>query len=342
MQKKISIITTVYNEPAEWLARCFDSVTEQADEDVELVIVDDGSAHATAAFCDEYAERHTGCKLIHQLNGGVSSARNTGLNACAGDYVTFLDADDLIEPGAIKALRQYIETDAQLIIANVVSVRNGVASDIRVLPLSDRAILSDGEKKKMLLDILSNGSDRPASPMGMQTCWGKLYSLPFLKEHGIRFHEGLKVAEDVCFLAACVNRDDCKIVYADMTMYRRHINTQSLMNRVMPDIFRNDACFIDELKRITSERANDPSVAAAMNKRYCLCVFGLCRYFICHRDNPMTDAEKAAALRELISSEPYRTGIRKTPLRLMTKKNALRLLLLKLRMVRSFMKMTQR
>lgn len=340
MPKKISVISTVYNEPESWLARCFDSVTEQSDGRVELIIADDGSGPEAAAFCDRYAKRHSHCRVIHQDNRGVASARNAGLDACSGDYVMFLDADDRLAPGAIKALLPYVGTDAQMIICNVVTVREGVPAKSRVLPFADGTVLSRSQKKNLLLDILANGCSTPSCPVGMQTCWGKLYSLPFLRSNRIRFCENLRVAEDICFFADCVSRSRGSIIYADRTLYRRYINPRSLMNRFLPDIRRNDEYFIAELKRIVSGKISDVRMESAMNKRYCLCVFGICRYFICHRSNPMTDAEKAEMLRELAASEPYRTGIRQTPLRLMTRKNALKLLLLKLRMEPLFIRTT--
>ena len=92
----ISVVVPVYNVRP-WLRRCLDSVLAQTFTDWECILVDDGSTDGSGAVCDEYAARDPRFTVIHKENGGVSSARNAGLDAAKGEYIQFLDSDDWID-----------------------------------------------------------------------------------------------------------------------------------------------------------------------------------------------------------------------------------------------------
>lgn len=89
----LSIITPVYNVEA-WLPACIESVLSQSFQDWELILVNDGSSDRSGEICDEYSARDSRIRVIHKINGGVNTARNTGIQASKGEYITFIDADD--------------------------------------------------------------------------------------------------------------------------------------------------------------------------------------------------------------------------------------------------------
>lgn len=96
-ESKISIIVPVYKvEP--YLRKCLDSIVRQTHQNLEIILVDDGSPDSCGTICDEYAEKDGRIKVIHKGNGGVASARNVGLDAVSGDYIGWVDSDDWIEP----------------------------------------------------------------------------------------------------------------------------------------------------------------------------------------------------------------------------------------------------
>ena len=92
----ISIIVPVYNVE-KYLNQCLNSITNQTYKNLEIILVDDGSTDTSGSICDEYAKRDARIKVIHKENGGVSSARNVGLNIATGNYIGFVDSDDWIE-----------------------------------------------------------------------------------------------------------------------------------------------------------------------------------------------------------------------------------------------------
>ena len=93
----ISIIVPVY-KAEKYLSRCVDSILGQTYKDLEVILVDDGSPDGSGVLCDAYAAKDSRVRVIHKENGGVSTARNVGLDAAGGDYISFVDSDDYVDP----------------------------------------------------------------------------------------------------------------------------------------------------------------------------------------------------------------------------------------------------
>ena len=111
---QLSIIVPVYNVK-EYLPTCLDSILAQPFSDYEILLIDDGSKDGSGEICDNYASKDTRIKVIHKSNGGLSSARNAGLDQCMGNYISFIDSDDYLVgdyySDAIKLLNQDISID---------------------------------------------------------------------------------------------------------------------------------------------------------------------------------------------------------------------------------------
>ena len=115
---KISVIVPVYNTER-FLQRCIDSVLAQTYQDFELLLIDDGSKDSSGAICDEYAAQDARVRVFHKKNGGVSSARNLGLDNVRGEWITFVDADDWIESEMLELLlRKGEETGADIVMGD--------------------------------------------------------------------------------------------------------------------------------------------------------------------------------------------------------------------------------
>lgn len=114
-QPLVSVIIPVFNVE-KYLKECIDSVVSQTYQNIEILLVDDGSADSSGEICDEYAKLHPNIKVIHKENGGLSSARNCGFSESTGDFVYFLDSDDYIDKQAIeKLLAVACENDAEAV-----------------------------------------------------------------------------------------------------------------------------------------------------------------------------------------------------------------------------------
>lgn len=92
----ISVIVPIYNVE-KYLSKCIESIINQTYKDLEIILVDDGSTDSSGKICDEFATKDNRIKVIHKKNGGLSDARNIGLDVCRGNYISFIDSDDYIE-----------------------------------------------------------------------------------------------------------------------------------------------------------------------------------------------------------------------------------------------------
>lgn len=145
----ISVIVPVYKvEP--WLRECVDSILGQTFRDLELILVDDGSPDNCPAICDEYACADSRVRVIHKENGGLSSARNAGLDIARGEYITFVDSDDWIAADMLETLYRLIrDTGAELAIGNLVKCLDGKRLAEDTSPLRDECFDRDGLVKKL-------------------------------------------------------------------------------------------------------------------------------------------------------------------------------------------------
>lgn len=117
-EETISIIIPVYNIE-KFLNKCVDSVLKQTYHNLEIILIDDGSTDKSGAICDDYKSKDNRIKVLHQLNGGLSSARNAGIEIANGEYLAFIDGDDYVEPTLIETLFNACkETNADLSICS--------------------------------------------------------------------------------------------------------------------------------------------------------------------------------------------------------------------------------
>lgn len=184
-EKLLSVIVPVYNVEA-YLPRCVDSILQQSYDNLEVILVDDGSKDGSGRICDEYARRDSRVKVLHKENGGLSSARNAGLDAAAGAYLTFVDSDDWIEPesyGPMIALLE--ETGAALVCGGRYDVDGKTGEKTLGLCPKKRERISAEELVGRI--FLWDGCDSSACD--------KLYRRRLFDK--LRYPEG-KVCEDVC------------------------------------------------------------------------------------------------------------------------------------------------
>ena len=108
MDKTISVIVPVYNVAA-YLPQCMDSLLSQSYRALEIILIDDGSTDGSSGICDAYGAKDCRVKVIHQKNGGAASAKNAGLRIATGEYLSFVDSDDYLEPDAYRFLAEQMQ-----------------------------------------------------------------------------------------------------------------------------------------------------------------------------------------------------------------------------------------
>ena len=134
MGKTISVVIPIYNVAA-YLPQCMDSLLTQSYSDLEIILIDDGSTDDSPALCDAYAKQDARVKVIHQKNGGAASAKNAGLRVATGQYLSFVDSDDYLEPGAYAHMVSLLtETGADAVQCSFRDVYQDGTEDVVTLP----------------------------------------------------------------------------------------------------------------------------------------------------------------------------------------------------------------
>lgn len=110
----VSVVVPVYNVSS-YLEQCLDSVVNQTYKNLEIILVDDGSTDDSGAICDRYAEKDSRIQVIHKENGGLSSARNVGLERITGEWALFIDSDDWIELNTLELLFEQKDERSEIV-----------------------------------------------------------------------------------------------------------------------------------------------------------------------------------------------------------------------------------
>lgn len=187
---KISVIIPVYNA-ADLLPRAVGSILMQEFDDFEVILVNDGSTDSSASVCDEMAEQDMRVRVIHKENGGVSSARNTGLDAARGEFVMFVDADDAIRDDSLE--KMYC-TKSDFVLAGFEKVVDQKVHE-KYSPSSSASYSGTGEISVFFDKVLPTNNTYILN----SACF-KLFRRSILVKNGIRFVEGLSFAEDKVFV----------------------------------------------------------------------------------------------------------------------------------------------
>lgn len=155
----VSIIVPVY-KVEKYLHRCIDSIINQSYRNLEIILVDDGSPDNCGKVCDEYAEQDKRIKVIHKSNGGLSSARNAGLDIANGDYIYFVDSDDYIDTRLVEDnLQLAIEYKADIVCFNLNIIKNGnIIKGFSYFEknIYDTKILKDGLYRGYISEVVWN------------------------------------------------------------------------------------------------------------------------------------------------------------------------------------------
>ncbi len=192
MNPLLSIITPVYNVET-YLDRCVYSVLSQSYRNIELILIDDGSTDGSSLLCDKWKEKDGRVFVVHKENGGVSSARNAGLEIAQGDYITFVDPDDFIAPETYSANMDYLLSHDDIDIIQY-PYCNYVDGEVRDYHKPSAQIFRDGRTI-----FASWWSGTPLE----YVIWNKIYKRYIW--NGVRFAIG-RTSEDTCLVADFVKR----------------------------------------------------------------------------------------------------------------------------------------
>ena len=219
MDALVSILIAVYNtEP--YLRKCLDSVLTQTYNNIEIIIVDDGSTDNSLAICKEYEKKDSRVKVIHQENGGLAVARNTGIINSIGQYLCYLDSDDYIEPDYVEILlREMVAEDADVVVC-------GYYKEISTTKNVTMVYECEGliERKKAFIAMYTDNGFGAYS-------WNKMFKADLIKKEKIFFDPELRMTQDLLWATMYFAKMD-KCVYVGRPLYHYLFNESSACRNI--------------------------------------------------------------------------------------------------------------
>ncbi|TWT25127.1 glycosyltransferase [Planomicrobium sp. CPCC 101110] len=231
-EKLVSIIVPVYNSET-FIGNCITSILQQTYGNIELLLINDGSADGSGKVCEAYAQRDGRIRVLHQENAGPSAARNRGIDAAKGTYIQFVDGDDTIEPHMTKSMVNALGEAHQLVICGFKNM----------LECSDQVISDE------IFCFYKTGSFEKEELLGffgelyrdyyIHFNWNKIYISEIIRENGLRFDCDVIRGEDMLFNLGYLEKcSHVKIIENPFYNYMTS-NSGSITSTFRPDLFEN-------------------------------------------------------------------------------------------------------
>lgn len=217
---KISIIVPVY-KAEKYLNRCIDSILAQTFTDFELLLIDDGSPDRSGEICDEYATKDVRIRVFHRQNGGVSTARNLGIDKAKGEWIYFVDSDDVVLPSALGTFCSLINSHCEFVMAGFYSSdeNNIVREQPRMVRQCELSVLEVLKEMYTPTDFCYQGY-----------LWCKFFQRKIILQNHLRFDESISFNEDRLFIVEYLCCCKTLVSYSTKTIYNYIQRSNSAMS----------------------------------------------------------------------------------------------------------------
>ncbi len=265
MDKLISIVVPVYNVE-KYLDQCIESIVNQTYKNLEIILVDDGSKDSSGKKCNQWSEKDKRIKVIHKENGGLSDARNVGIDCAKGEYITFIDSDDFIACEYIETLYKGIaEMDCDISICN----------PYYYYEEAKEKIIKRYEIKKEY--IIGSALDMTIELMYQKkfdtSAWGKLYKTQLFKKNNIHYPKG-KLYEDIATTYKVFLKAE-KIIFINKNLYYYRQRSNSIMGS---DFNIKEMDYIENAKTMIKDVSEiNPKIEKAAITRFVSANFAIYR-----------------------------------------------------------------
>lgn len=253
--KKVTVVIPIYNVE-KYLKKCLESVVLQSYKNLEIIMINDGSTDCSQEICEEYKNKYENIMLVNKKNEGVSVARNTGINLSTGEYIIFIDADDVLHKHYIEHLVYLLETeDVELAICEYTTetLRDDINREYK------KNII---EKNEVIRDILSN-----VNYGGY--LWNKIFIKSIIIEKNIKFQEGITIWEDLLFVIEYLTNINYCVWINSVLYYYRQRNNSAVANMNLKKT--QDKLYIGE--KIIEYDFNDEMCCRYAKERYSSILF---------------------------------------------------------------------
>ncbi len=305
---KVSIIVPVY-KAEKYISKCIESLISQKLRDIEIILVDDGSPDKSGIICDEYAKKDNRIKVIHKQNGGVSSARNKGIDVATSEYILFVDSDDWVESDYAERLlnvkNKYPENEVACGFKTVSDYEGTLISNV---------IFSEKETESVI--PLEKYMDLVSAWLAQSPC-NKLFKRNVILKENIRFLENISLGEDMYFCLEYYSFCGSEIIRCINKPLYNYIRTdkESLDNKYYPNILEIDKLIYDKLEScLISWGADEEQMKKYNNARFYRYVYALDNTL--RKQNSSCCIKKIKTNNKILRSEEFKNSLSKVTSRI--------------------------
>lgn len=303
LKQGISIIVPVYNGE-KYISQCISGIIKQLKEFDEIIIVDDGSADSTFEICSGFLDSCRQIKLFKKENGGVSSARNYGIERAANEWITFVDADDGLFESSLDVLRSSADSSVSMVVAGFTSKSIPQKRSGKKYFISSQAMIESILCCSAHLDYFPEESRYDG--MGLWPCWGKLFRKSIINEYSIKFSEDLFLGEDLLFnLTYAKNIDEVEFVDEEIYFYR--LSDSSVTAHFQPYRIDNTVKLCSKLKN-ELEGKYEKDFERFVASRAIACY----QLYFASPSNPLGRKERKKKFLDFINSDMFFHAIKNT------------------------------
>ncbi len=252
----VSIVVPVYNVE-KYISQCIESIQRQTYENLQIILVDDGSTDQSGVLCETYAEKDQRIKVIHQQNGGLVAARKRGLECAEGKYVGFVDGDDSIAPDMYQVLTNSLEA------SGADFVHSGYWENEKKRAVNGQRIIEllDKERKCKFLKDAVLGAECYVSP----SIWSKLFKANLIKESYMQISNINQMGEDLINLCICVIKGR-KVALVDGAYYHYRIRPESLSRKKTIEGLKDIIRMYEGICEVLFSYGYDQELASVMDR----------------------------------------------------------------------------
>lgn len=284
----LSVIIPVYNAE-KFLVKCVDSVVGQTYKDTEILLIDDGSKDNSPAMCDEYAQKYKNIRVFHKPNGGATSAYMLGIRECHGDFVTFVDSDDWLEPDMYESMMPYFEdNEINMVFCGYDKVSE---KETEIIKFGIQSGVCD---RTSLYSFFNKPNEEAVSV----SRWNKIFRTQDIRELLPYLDEQIRFAEDNLFCLAFMIKFFKKGYFVDKIMYHYYFNDKSVSTNM-------NESKIDQLNKAHSkllEIDDKKEYVKLINAMYIEFVFRIFRTVI---PSNMKYSEKIKQMKYVLNSKNF-------------------------------------
>lgn len=338
MNHLISIIIPVYNVDKDLLKSCIDSVLKQEYTNIEALIIDDGSKEDVASYCDEIAKTDERITVIHQKNQGVSEARNNGTKVAKGDYILYVDSDDLLSYHALmEAHRCIVENNADLVISGVEKIKSHKEFDYPGDDSSATEMLNESGIIELKRHYIALDNPKYKGINGDGYINRGPYCRLIKKEIAVSnpFPVGIPIGEDLLWNISLIDKCNRVCVVYDI-WYGYLISTTSAIRKYYGNRIEKVEEYLNILHKQNKEFcANNIDV---YGKNVAVEFYCILRYELLSPKNTMSSREKNKVVHNMLSVNPWKVLDNKKVKRYLSRKYKLLIFLSKINLWQFAMK----